>query len=140
MAGFGCGHNFVPMSAGPRNFLTPKEPNENKGGFRKVKRGEGAASVWGVSSHRASDLKMRVLGVVFLVICFGVPVSAVLGACCGGAWPLGMLWGFLVIAHLYMIASEMITHRELPSRGLGMLVCWGTFPLGWFLAWTSSLL
>jgi hypothetical protein len=125
------------MSAGPRNFLTPTEPNENKGGYRRIKRGEGAASVWGVGSNRVSDRKMKFLGVVFLIICCGVPLSAGMGLLFPGSGAPGFLWGCLVIAHLFLIASEMITQRELPSRKVGMLVVWGTFPASWVLFWVS---
>lgn len=115
------------MSAGPRNFLTPTEPNENRGGYRRFKRGEGAASIWGVGSNRASDFKMNCLGVIFLLICLGVPVSAVMGAIADGGWSPGTFWGCLVIAHLFLMVSEMTTHREIPARGRGLLLCWVTF-------------
>ena len=119
-----------PVNGGPSSYFKPPEPDENRYGFRKVKRGEGRAHVWGAAGNQTSDFRMKVLGIIFGAISLGVPLSMLGGYFLAAGWTIGAFWGCLVVSHFFLMISEMVTHRELPTRKIGLLFCWG----GIFLA------
>ena len=74
---------------------------------------------------------MAVLGWLLIVVASGVPVFLFWAAFGGPEWCGGMVAACLVITHLFLIVGEMVTHRELPTRGRAMVICWGSFVALW---------
>ena len=140
MAGIPRPHRINNMNGGPSSYFKPPDPDENRYGFRKVKRGEGVARVWGSIVNGSSAFKMKVLGWVFVTISLGVPLSMLLGHSFDLPWTGGTFFGCLVIAHLFLMVSEMVTHHELPTRRIGLWTCWGGIFLVSLLGYFSGLL
>jgi len=123
------------MNGGPSSRFKPVEPNENKGGFRKIKRGEGRASVRGVIETRPSDRTMKILGVCLLVM-VGIALTCLAGVLFFESSVFGMVaFGSVVLSHVLIMMGEMITHREIPTRALAIKLLWGGIVI--FLVWVN---
>ena len=115
------------MTGGHSSRFKTKEPDDNKGGFRKIKKGEGRVAVRGEVAGRISERRVKVLGGILFGVAITVPVFVSLRLFTEFSWALMMVWISLVLAHFFLIISETIIHRELPWRKWSMIVCWGTF-------------
>jgi hypothetical protein len=105
-----------------RRFPKPAEPNENKGGFRKIKRGEGQATVFGGGGQ--AGLEMNTVGRILLTVSSFVPVFALLGLLTPFKWSIPLMMAAFVFAHAYLFMTAWMMHRTVPGKGLSLALCW----------------
>lgn len=105
-----------------RRFPKPAEPNENKGGFRKIKKGEGQATVFGGGGR--SGLEMNTVGWILLSVASCVPVLALVGLLTPFEWPFPLMLAAFVFAHAYLFMTAWMMHRPVPGKFLSLLLCW----------------
>ncbi|YCM44674.1 hypothetical protein V2O64_01385 [Verrucomicrobiaceae bacterium 227] len=117
------------MNGGGSKRFKPVEPGANKGGFRKVQRGEGRARVRGVIVD-SDDRWMKIHGAILLGISLLVPVSMILGIVLEASWTLGLFWASMFLSIMYLIVVEVVTGKEIVRRGWAMVLTFSPFVIG----------
>lgn len=102
----------------------PKEPSENKNGFRKIKKGEGQATVFG--GHGKSGLEMNTVGWILLSVASVVPVMALVQLFTSFEWPFALMMAAFVFAHAYLFMTAWMMNRPVPGKLLSLLLCWAS--------------
>ncbi|MGD1979295.1 MAG: hypothetical protein PVJ98_07880 [Akkermansiaceae bacterium] len=121
-----------------RRFPKPAEPNENKGGFRKIKKGEGQATVFGGGGK--AGLEMNTVGWILLTVSSFVPVMALLVSFTSLAWAFPVMMAAFLFAHAYLFMTAWMMHRKVPGKLLSLALCWGPLLILGLIKWLSSYL
>ena len=110
------------MTGGYSSRFVPKEPDENKNGFRKVKDHEGQAAVFGGGGK--SGLEMNTVGWILLSISASVPIMLLVSVFTTLSWPFSIMMAAFVFAHAFLFMTAWMMHRAVPGKLISLLLCW----------------
>lgn len=82
---------------------------------------------------------MKILGWILLGMALLFPVGFLVGGLAGWNWLGFVAVSSFVLAHLFLMVSEMTTHREVPTRKKAMLILWGSLGLMIAIGFVVSL-
>lgn len=125
------------MTGGYSSRFKTKEPGENKDGFRKIKSGEGQATVFGGGGK--SGLEMNTVGWILLSIAASVPVLLLVGLFTTMDWPFALMMASFVFAHAFLFMTAWMMHRAVPGKKLSLLLCWMPLLAFVLVNWVISL-